>query len=97
MDVYKMYEQMADWMETQGYYFDRDPDGFWWEAEATEHRFKDIFELLYEYGEWVKSGLRSCWVAIFVVMDHNKKIGASVNEWPVKVNWWSKSCCAHNI
>ena len=41
--------EVADWMETIGYDFDRDPDGLWFEQEATEHRYCDIMELMVKY------------------------------------------------
>jgi len=55
---YEMYEYISKWMEeTQGYGFQKDPDGFWFEEYLTEHKWKDVFELMQKYAEYVVSKL----------------------------------------
>ena len=51
MDERNMVE-IAKWMETQGYKFDF-ADDFWMEEYVTEHKIRDIIELLYDYGVMV--------------------------------------------
>ena len=46
----QIYNNIADWLErTCGYEFEKDADGFWFEEEVTEHKWKDIFILMWDY------------------------------------------------
>ena len=43
------YYEIAGWLELNGYSFDKTDDGLWWEEEVTEHKWKDIFCIMYTY------------------------------------------------
>ena len=46
----QIYNNIADWLErTCGYDFEKDADGFWFEEEVKEHKWKDIFILMWDY------------------------------------------------
>ena len=44
---------IADWMESIGYRFERDRDGFWFEEYLTDHRLCEIMELMDKYAKHV--------------------------------------------
>ena len=54
-------EQINDlkqFLQKQGYSIDFDEDGLWTEDYVSEHRWKDVFELMEEYHNQFKKELK---------------------------------------
>lgn len=51
----KICNKVADYLENnQGYslFDERDKNGFWVEEYVSEHKWKDIFEMMQDYADW---------------------------------------------
>ena len=55
MNWEEKYKEIGHWLSRQGYEFEFDKDGFWFEEYITEHKWKDVFEMMHKYveGQWV--------------------------------------------
>ena len=43
--------EVAKWLNSKGYHIEFETDELWMEDELTEHRFRDLCELLDEYAK----------------------------------------------
>lgn len=43
------YQKMGEWLNSKGYDLDLDEDGFWFEDYISEHKWKDIFDLMLDF------------------------------------------------
>lgn len=49
------YINFGSWLISKGYMLNIDEDGFWFEDYCTDHKWKDIFDLIIEYNEYLDS------------------------------------------